>query len=115
MADEQNIHELRNELEATRWDMYCGVEDLSHQFDFSGRLRKSIRTEPWKWLAGVALAGIVAGRVAPILLRRSGRNWLTRAATHFARQTAAVALPLVMTYAGEALQRRQQGRRTLPT
>jgi hypothetical protein len=115
MADQQNIHELRNELEATRWDMYCGVEDLTHQFDFPSRLRKSIRSEPWKWLAGVALVGIVAGRVAPMLLRRSGGNWISRAAANFARQTAAVAVPLVITYAGEALQRRQLARENIRT
>ncbi|MGI8602169.1 MAG: hypothetical protein ACR2OZ_04120 [Verrucomicrobiales bacterium] len=110
MADDQNIHELRTELEASRWDMYSGVQDVTHQLNVPSRVRRSLRQEPWKWLVGIAVVGVVAGRALPFLLRHSPKGWISRTAVRMLRQSAVTALPVALHYATEALQRRQQAR-----
>lgn len=114
MADQQSIHELRTELEAARWDIYCGLTDLRHQLDIPSRVRHSVRSQPWKWVGGIALAGLAAGKLLPMLLRRPARTWGGRLLGQMARQGAAVAVPLVMAAAGELIQRRQAAAATPP-
>ena len=108
MAHDERIDEIRTKLEASRWDVFCGLEDLNRQLDFGARIRQSIRTEPWKWIAAVAVTGIVAGRLAPILVRRSAKGWASRLGSQVARHAVAAAVPMLAAMAGEAFERRRQ-------
>jgi hypothetical protein len=108
MAQDDRIDEIRTELEAARWDVFCSLDDVSRQLDLGARIRQSIRTEPWRWVAAIALTGLVAGKLVPLLFRRSARGWASQLGSQVARNAVAAAVPVLAAMAGEALERRRQ-------
>jgi hypothetical protein len=94
-APEQNIQQLRTQLESSRWQMHNGIQRIEDQLNVSKRVRTEFKEHPMKWVAISAGIGLVAAKVIPLLLGGGKRGVMGRMLTPLLRAGAAAAVPLL--------------------
>lgn len=71
MAHQQpvELQKLRRQLEASRWDLRCAVDDLEHSLNLPSRAREAIATHPVRYALYAVVGGALVSRVLPLLFR----------------------------------------------
>lgn len=71
MAHQQpvELQKLRRQLEASRWDLRCAVDDLEHSLNLPSRAREAIATHPVRYALYALVGGALASRVLPLIFR----------------------------------------------
>lgn len=63
------LQKLRRQLEASRWDLRCAVDDLEHSLNLPSRAREAIATHPLRYAMYALAGGALASRVVPMVFR----------------------------------------------
>jgi hypothetical protein len=86
MAQDHDKAELIAELARARSRMSDNVLALRRDLDFPARAKKAFKSNPWAWVGGAALAGVIIARIAPgrpkkkvVIARKSAEPALEKA------------------------------------
>ena len=93
---ESDIQELRTQLQASRWQMHDNLQRLEDQLNVPRRIKSEVTEHPVKWAAIALGAGIVVAKVVPILMRASGKKWVTQMLAPALRLAFVSAIPALM-------------------
>lgn len=63
------LQKLRRQLEASRWDLRCAVDDLEHSLNLPSRAREAIASHPMRYALYALAGGALASRVIPMVFR----------------------------------------------
>jgi hypothetical protein len=96
MADQSpsELQKLRQQLEASRWDLRCAVDNLEHSLNFPSRAKEAIVSHPLRSALIAMAGGAMATRILPLVFRL-GRP--TRGAA-FMRTVLQAVVPLAAPY-----------------
>ncbi|WP_009963633.1 hypothetical protein [Verrucomicrobium spinosum] len=63
------LQKLRRQLEASRWELRCAVDDLEHSLNLPSRAREAIASHPMRYALYALAGGALASRVIPMVFR----------------------------------------------
>lgn len=106
-----HIAELTSRLHACRTALQHSVGEVEDRINVPRRIRDEIASNPLKWAAIGAGAGLAVLKLLPLALRLTRKTWAGALVSPLVQTAATMALPLVM----ESAQRFMQSRTAQPT
>jgi hypothetical protein len=92
-ARESDIQALRNQLQASRWQLHDTIHRLEDQFNVPRRVKSVVAAHPMKWLALAAAMGLVAARATPWFRHARSTKWMRRLLSPAVQAAMIKALP----------------------